>query len=165
MRYVVACQTYGDYRREADPRADDIELLLRMYPSLRVAYIDRVPVGARGGGGGDGGGRGRRGGLPTTSLDGTLNRTVNKTLDNTSEVDRYEWYSVLIRASGGVEGGVKGGVEGGLVEEERRVRLPGNPILGEGKPENQNAALPFAYGEKLQMIDMNQCGYFEEVEV
>lgn len=43
-----------------------------------------------------------------------------------------------------------------------RVKLPGNPILGEGKPENQNHSLIFTRGRYLQAIDMNQDGYFEE---
>ena len=42
------------------------------------------------------------------------------------------------------------------------VRLPGNPVLGEGKPENQNHAMIFTRGEFLQTIDMNQDGKFEE---
>ncbi|ETW06376.1 hypothetical protein H310_02652 [Aphanomyces invadans] len=48
------------------------------------------------------------------------------------------------------------------VVECYRIRLPGNPILGEGKPENQNAAVIFTRGEHLQTIDMNQDGYLEE---
>jgi callose synthase len=43
-----------------------------------------------------------------------------------------------------------------------RVRLPGNPVLGEGKPENQNHAMIFPRAEFVQTIDMNQEGYFEE---
>ncbi|KAF0682346.1 Aste57867_25529 [Aphanomyces stellatus] len=43
-----------------------------------------------------------------------------------------------------------------------KYELPGNPILGEGKPENQNNAMPFTRGEFLQTIDMNQQHYFEE---
>ncbi|OQR91279.1 callose synthase [Achlya hypogyna] len=43
-----------------------------------------------------------------------------------------------------------------------RIRLPGNPILGEGKPENQNHAIIFTRGEHVQTIDMNQDGYVEE---
>ena len=43
-----------------------------------------------------------------------------------------------------------------------RYALPGNPILGEGKPENQNLALQFTRGEYVQTIDMNQEHYFEE---
>lgn len=48
------------------------------------------------------------------------------------------------------------------VKEVYRVKLPGNPILGEGKPENQNHAIIFTRGRYLQAIDMNQDGYFEE---
>ena len=42
------------------------------------------------------------------------------------------------------------------------MRLPANPeskrgvVLGEGKPENQNAAIIFCFNEALQSIDMNQ---------
>jgi callose synthase len=42
------------------------------------------------------------------------------------------------------------------------TQLPGNPVIGEGKPENQNHALIFTRGENVQAIDMNQEGYFEE---
>jgi hypothetical protein len=48
------------------------------------------------------------------------------------------------------------------VSEVYRVKLPGNPIIGEGKPENQNHALIFTRGRYLQAVDMNQDGYFEE---
>ena len=51
---------------------------------------------------------------------------------------------------------------GGCIREVYRVKLPGNPVLGEGKPENQNHALIFSRGRFLQAIDMNQDGYFEE---
>ena len=42
------------------------------------------------------------------------------------------------------------------------MKLPGNPVIGEGKPENQNHAMIFTRSEFLQTIDMNQEGYFEE---
>ena len=61
------------------------------------------------------------------------------------------FYSVLVKSDG----------EGGITEIYR-VRLPGNPVIGEGKPENQNHAIIFTRGEYLQTIDMNQEGYFEE---
>ncbi|CAI5724003.1 unnamed protein product [Peronospora destructor] len=48
------------------------------------------------------------------------------------------------------------------VVEIYRVELPGDPIVGEGKPENQNHAIIFSRGELLQCIDMNQDGYLEE---
>lgn len=36
------------------------------------------------------------------------------------------------------------------------MKLPGNPKLGEGKPENQNHAIIFTRGNAVQTIDMNQ---------
>jgi callose synthase len=61
------------------------------------------------------------------------------------------YYSCLVKSDG----------HGGI-EEIYRVRLPGNPVIGEGKPENQNHAMIFTRGEFIQTIDMNQEGYFEE---
>jgi len=61
------------------------------------------------------------------------------------------YFSVLVKSNG------RGGIE-----EVYRVRLPGNPVVGEGKPENQNHALIFTRSEYIQTIDMNQEGYFEE---
>jgi len=43
-----------------------------------------------------------------------------------------------------------------------RVKLPGNPIIGEGKPENQNHAIIFCKGQYLQTLDMNQDHYMGE---
>lgn len=42
------------------------------------------------------------------------------------------------------------------------IKLPGNPKIGEGKPENQNHAIVFTRGSAVQTIDMNQDNYFEE---
>jgi callose synthase len=61
------------------------------------------------------------------------------------------FYSVLVKSDGK-----------GKIQEVYRVRLPGNPVVGEGKPENQNHAMIFTRGEFVQTIDMNQEGYFEE---
>lgn len=61
------------------------------------------------------------------------------------------FYSVLVKSDGK-----------GKIQEVYRVRLPGNPVIGEGKPENQNHAMIFTRGEFVQTIDMNQEGYFEE---
>ncbi|OQR94005.1 callose synthase [Achlya hypogyna] len=61
-----------------------------------------------------------------------------------------KFFSVLIRGVGD------------KIVEIYRVELPGNPIVGEGKPENQNHAIIFTRGEMLQCIDMNQDGYLEE---
>ena len=42
------------------------------------------------------------------------------------------------------------------VQEIYSIKLPGDPKLGEGKPENQNHAIIFTRGEAVQTIDMNQ---------
>jgi hypothetical protein len=41
-------------------------------------------------------------------------------------------------------------------KEVYSIKLPGDPKLGEGKPENQNHAIIFTRGDALQTIDMNQ---------
>ena len=43
-----------------------------------------------------------------------------------------------------------------------RVELPGHPILGDGKSDNQNHAIIFSRGTIIQAIDANQDGYIEE---
>ncbi|KAK4369086.1 hypothetical protein RND71_012878 [Anisodus tanguticus] len=47
-------------------------------------------------------------------------------------------------------------VSGKSEKEIYRMKLPGPPKIGEGKPENQNHAIIFTRGEALQTIDMNQ---------
>lgn len=42
------------------------------------------------------------------------------------------------------------------MQEIFSIKLPGDPKLGEGKPENQNHAIIFTRGEAVQTIDMNQ---------
>ncbi|XP_034679163.1 putative callose synthase 8 isoform X2 [Vitis riparia] len=50
----------------------------------------------------------------------------------------------------------------GYDQEVYRIKLPGPPNIGEGKPENQNHGIIFTRGEALQTIDMNQDNYLEE---
>ncbi|KAJ9052707.1 1,3-beta-D-glucan synthase [Entomophthora muscae] len=52
--------------------------------------------------------------------------------------------------------------ENGVRIPRYRVRIPGNPILGDGKSDNQNHAVIFTRGEYLQVIDANQDNYLEE---
>jgi len=67
-----------------------------------------------------------------------------------NNVPHKVYSSVLIKA------------ENNLDQEIYRIKLPGPPIIGEGKPENQNHAIIFTRGEALQTIDMNQDNYLEE---
>ncbi|KAH1255058.1 Callose synthase 10 [Glycine max] len=66
---------------------------------------------------------------------------------NTSKV----FYSKLVKAD-----------INGKDQEIYSIKLPGDPKLGEGKPENQNHAIIFTRGEAVQTIDMNQDNYLEE---
>lgn len=43
-----------------------------------------------------------------------------------------------------------------------RIKLSGNPILGDGKSDNQNHSLIFYRGEYIQVVDANQDNYLEE---
>ncbi|MBA0553142.1 hypothetical protein Golob_012353, partial [Gossypium lobatum] len=62
-----------------------------------------------------------------------------------------EYYSKLVKAD-----------INGKDKEIYAIKLPGDPKLGEGKPENQNHAIVFTRGNAVQTIDMNQDNYFEE---
>ncbi|KAK1642299.1 hypothetical protein QYE76_060104 [Lolium multiflorum] len=70
----------------------------------------------------------------------TTNGTIAKT-----------YYSVLVK-----------GVGDKYDEEIYRIKLPGNPSIGEARAENQNHAIIFTRGEALQAIDMNQDNYLQE---
>ncbi|KAL6997034.1 Callose synthase 10 [Sarracenia purpurea var. burkii] len=48
------------------------------------------------------------------------------------------------------------------MQEIYSIKLPGDPKLGEEKPENQNHAIIFTRGDAIQTIDMNQDNYLEE---
>lgn len=50
----------------------------------------------------------------------------------------------------------------GLRKPLLKIRLSGNPILGDGKADNQNHSLIFYRGEYIQVIDANQDNYLEE---
>ncbi|KAM3732281.1 hypothetical protein ACB098_11G048200 [Castanea mollissima] len=63
---------------------------------------------------------------------------------------RKVYSSLLVKAANGYE------------QVIYRIKLPGPPDIGEGKPENQNHAIIFTRGEALQAIDMNQDNYLEE---
>ncbi|KAH6876541.1 1,3-beta-glucan synthase component-domain-containing protein [Thelonectria olida] len=53
-------------------------------------------------------------------------------------------------------------LENGSRRPKFRIRLSGNPILGDGKSDNQNHALIFYRGEYIQLVDANQDNYLEE---
>eukprot|EP00595_Chromulina_sp_UTEXLB2642_P001715 CAMPEP_0196767632 /NCGR_PEP_ID=MMETSP1095-20130614/41799_1 /TAXON_ID=96789 ORGANISM="Chromulina nebulosa, Strain UTEXLB2642" /NCGR_SAMPLE_ID=MMETSP1095 /ASSEMBLY_ACC=CAM_ASM_000446 /LENGTH=1772 /DNA_ID=CAMNT_0042136127 /DNA_START=2165 /DNA_END=7482 /DNA_ORIENTATION=- len=185
FNYVVACQVYGHMKKTLDPKADDIEYLLKRHPNLRVAYIDNLRANRE---------RDTHYYSDLIKYDQTVKEIyriklpgnpvlgegkpqvyghMKKTLDPKADDIEYllkrhpnlrvayidnvranregdtHYYSVLIKYDQ-------------TVKEIYRIKLPGNPVLGEGKPENQNHAIVFTRGRYLQAIDMNQDAYFEE---
>lgn len=50
----------------------------------------------------------------------------------------------------------------GNYKKKYRIKLSGNPILGDGKSDNQNNSIIFYRGEYIQVIDANQDNYLEE---
>ncbi|PMD40899.1 glycosyltransferase family 48 protein [Hyaloscypha variabilis F] len=53
-------------------------------------------------------------------------------------------------------------MENGMRSPKFRIKLSGNPILGDGKSDNQNHSLIFYRGEYIQLVDANQDNYLEE---
>ena len=53
-------------------------------------------------------------------------------------------------------------LENGMRRPKFRIQLSGNPILGDGKSDNQNHSIIFYRGEYIQLIDANQDNYLEE---
>eukprot|EP00658_Telonema_sp_P-2_P083187 TRINITY_DN8943_c0_g1_i8.p1 TRINITY_DN8943_c0_g1~~TRINITY_DN8943_c0_g1_i8.p1 ORF type:complete len:2058 (+),score=512.22 TRINITY_DN8943_c0_g1_i8:149-6322(+) len=76
-------------------------------------------------------------------------------IDEVRTGNNYGYFSVLVKARVDKEGVDR-------IVEVYRVKLPGVPMVGFGKPENQNHAMIFTRGEYLQTIDMNQDWSFHE---
>jgi 1,3-beta-glucan synthase len=53
-------------------------------------------------------------------------------------------------------------MDNGMRRPKFRILLSGNPILGDGKSDNQNHCIIFYRGEYIQLIDANQDNYLEE---
>ncbi|KAF4460704.1 13-beta-glucan synthase component FKS1 [Fusarium albosuccineum] len=72
-----------------------------------------------------------------------------------AEGEEPRLYSVLVDGHSEI-------MENGMRRPKFRVQLSGNPILGDGKSDNQNHSLIFYRGEYIQLIDANQDNYLEE---
>ncbi|KAF2011689.1 glycosyltransferase family 48 protein [Aaosphaeria arxii CBS 175.79] len=72
-----------------------------------------------------------------------------------NEGDEPRIYSALIDGHSEI-------MENGMRRPKFRIQLSGNPILGDGKSDNQNHCIIFYRGEYIQLIDANQDNYLEE---
>ncbi|GJN09285.1 hypothetical protein PR202_ga27281 [Eleusine coracana subsp. coracana] len=136
--YVVTCQIYGKQKGEGKQEAADIALLMQRNEALRVAYIDEVES--------------VKNGKPSKEyysklVKADIHGKDKKTLHNTMIRNCHSSIFTLLKL---------------ILQEIYFIKLPGNPKLGEGKPENQNHAIVFTRGNAVQTIDMNQDNYFEE---
>ncbi|KAG1659988.1 hypothetical protein FOA52_009662 [Chlamydomonas sp. UWO 241] len=136
FEYLVTPQTYGKNAASTDVRhkwlAESMNVMLQRHPRLKAAFLD----------------------VAETST-GPTEYSVCIRGRNRSDYNRVNLPAHVMD-------------DQGAVYETYRVRLPVNRfstrgvILGEGKPENQNHACIFAFGEALQAIDMNQDNYLAE---
>ncbi|KAI8526298.1 hypothetical protein RHMOL_Rhmol13G0297700 [Rhododendron molle] len=161
--YVVTCQIYGKQKEENKPEAADIALLMqRQVISLlhvwfiefaswrfstsavfQFSYVLRQDYAS------------------FLLIDFLLTFVIRNEALRVAFIDvvetlkdgrvHTEYYSKLVKAD-----------INGKDKEIYCIKLPGNPKLGEGKPENQNHAVIFTRGNAVQTIDMNQDNYFEE---
>eukprot|EP00913_Durusdinium_trenchii_P031126 g29147.t2 len=69
---------------------------------------------------------------------------------------KRRYYSCLIDATCPVDGQ-------GRRTPKYKIEIPGYPILGDGKGDNQNTAVHFTRGTFVQCIDANQGAYFEQM--
>ncbi|CAE7411692.1 FKS1 [Symbiodinium natans] len=83
-------------------------------------------------------------------------KNVHAEVDNVHPRQHRRYFSCLIDGS-------CADIGGGRRAARYTVELPGYPILGDGKSDNQNHAIIFLRGIFSQCIDANQGGYFEQM--
>jgi len=79
--------------------------------------------------------------------------------DNINENQPRRYYSCLIDGKCSPLPGGKPGEK----KPSYKIELPGFPVLGDGKGDNQNHAIIFTRGTLQQCIDANQGAYFEQM--
>lgn len=113
FKMIVSMQRYQYFTEE---EKECTEYLLRAYPELQIAYIER---------------------------------------EIEPDTEKCSYYSCLIDGSCSLS-------SNGIRKPRYRIQLSGNPVLGDGKSDNQNHAVIFTRGEYIQLVDANQDNYLEE---
>eukprot|EP00929_Paragymnodinium_shiwhaense_P124245 TRINITY_DN9934_c0_g1_i4.p1 TRINITY_DN9934_c0_g1~~TRINITY_DN9934_c0_g1_i4.p1 ORF type:complete len:1562 (+),score=318.73 TRINITY_DN9934_c0_g1_i4:644-4687(+) len=93
--------------------------------------------------------------LKVAYIDDVL-KGANQTLDRVHENQDCRYFSCLLDATCQQ-------TPDGFRIPRYRIELPGFPILGDGKGDNQNHAIIFSRGSYIQCIDANQGAYFEQM--
>ena len=154
FRCVAALQRYAVM---SPSELEDVELLLAEFPSLVIAYIEEEktppPAAAASMSNEDlfSGLAGRSGGSSESASSEALAAAEAAALNGGST-----FYSCMVDADCARVGAT------GRRAPRFRIMLPGHPILGNGKSDNQNCAIVFSRGAIIQAIDANQEGYLEE---
>ncbi|KAK2968255.1 hypothetical protein RJ640_030305 [Escallonia rubra] len=137
--YVISCQIYGQQKQRKAPEAADIALLLQSVVPVCSDISSWVFM------------------VVFQKSRVVRNEALRVAFIHVEESSAgggtvsKEYYSKLVKAD-----------VHGKDQEIYSIKLPGDPKLGEGKPENQNHAIVFTRGEAVQTIDMNQDNYLEE---
>ena len=125
--FVVAMQQYAKFSKD---EKDDVELMLRIFPSLKIVYIQEE--------------------------ENIIDEETGSDRTTTPTQPRSKtYYSVLIDGDCPI-------INGTQRQPRYKIKLPGQPVIGDGKSDNQNHSIIFARGEFLQLVDANQDNYFEE---
>eukprot|EP00927_Polykrikos_kofoidii_P034856 TRINITY_DN2947_c0_g5_i1.p1 TRINITY_DN2947_c0_g5~~TRINITY_DN2947_c0_g5_i1.p1 ORF type:complete len:1590 (-),score=233.54 TRINITY_DN2947_c0_g5_i1:233-5002(-) len=141
LQVVVAMQQYGKFANPSSPSYDkdaqeSVEAMLKEFgPCLSIAYIEESED------------------EEPPEIVHIRGSDEPRCPDRAARRRRY--FSCLIDSSCPLT------QEGGKRKPKFKIELPGFPILGHGKSDNQNCAIIFTRGEILQMIDANQDAYFE----
>ena len=115
----------------------DVEVLLEEFPTLQIAYIDEADD---------------LDDLSCTPVSTPRDTPAGSTRAQPARPRGRLFYSCLVDASCELDAAT------GRRRPRFRVRLPGHPILGNGKSDNQNHAIIFSRGVIIQAIDANQEG-------
>ena len=146
FRCVAAMQVYASFD---SAQLADVERLVQRYEgALCVAYLEDVEVRPP-----------RPRPRPSRPAEVVLGVVVGSPPLPPAQ---RTYYSCLIDGTQTDDDGRLRKDTGGRLAPTYRIELPGMPILGNGKSDNQNCALPFTRGPILQAIDCNQDGYLEE---
>ena len=146
FRCVAAMQVYSSFD---SAQLADVERLVQRYEgALCVAYLEDVEVRPP-----------RPRPRPSRPAEVVLGVVVGSPPLPPAQ---RTYYSCLIDGTQTDDDGKLRKDAGGRLAPTYRIELPGMPILGNGKSDNQNCALPFTRGPILQAIDCNQDGYLEE---
>jgi len=141
LQVVVAMQLYSQFTDIKSPKFDvhktaAAEALLQTFPRfLNIAFIDeeQSEEGTK---------------YFSCLIDATCTSVERSTIGRESTVAASQRRSSTV-------------VPPAAREARLRVELPGPPVLGHGKSDNQNCAIIFTRGEIMQMIDCNQDAYME----